>query len=143
VAAVELALLLPVVFGLLLGLWEVGRLIEVQQQLTNAAREAARQATTGQFTNSQVQAVVTSTLAAEGIPTGNVQVTVQDLTTNVDVSNANYLDTLQVTVTIPCQDVRWSLLSLIVSPGDVLSVNVTWTSMVDKAFQGFTEPPAG
>jgi Flp pilus assembly protein TadG len=143
VAAVELALLLPVVVALLLGLWEVGRLIEVQQLLTNAAREGARQATTGSFTNSEIQAVVTNTLAAEGLPTANVQVTVQDLTNNVDVSNATYLDTLQVTVTIPCQDIQWSLLSLIVNPGDVLSINVTWTTMVDKSFQGFTEPPAG
>ena len=57
-AAVEFAFLAPVVFALLLGLWQVGRIIEVKQLMDNAAREGARLAaqaqivtTTGNFTN--------------------------------------------------------------------------------------------
>jgi ABC-2 type transport system ATP-binding protein len=42
VAVVELAVLLPFLLVVLLGIWEVGRLIEVQQILNNAAREGAR-----------------------------------------------------------------------------------------------------
>ena len=42
---------------MLIGLWEVGRVIEVQQVLLNASREAARQAATGQYTNAQVQQI--------------------------------------------------------------------------------------
>ena len=44
VAAVEMALTLPLVLTLLVGTWEVGRIIEVQQFLNVGAREAARQA---------------------------------------------------------------------------------------------------
>lgn len=48
IATVELALCLPVILVLLAGLWEVGRLIEVQHVLWNSSREAARQAATGE-----------------------------------------------------------------------------------------------
>src|SRR5437667_1399294 len=80
VAAVEFAVLIPFILTLLLGIWEVGRMIEVQQTVNNAAREAARQATTGQFTNTQIQQVAIQCLNVAGIPTGNAVVTVSDLT---------------------------------------------------------------
>lgn len=41
-AAVEFAVVLPLLFILLFGLWEVGRIVEVQQVAWNAAREGAR-----------------------------------------------------------------------------------------------------
>ena len=108
VAAVEFAAVLPLILTLLLGIWEVGRLIEIQQFVHNATREGARQAATGQLTNAQVQQVVINTLAAEGLPTANVVVTVKDLTTPAnDVSAANYLDQIQITATIPYSDVRF------------------------------------
>jgi Flp pilus assembly protein TadG len=48
VAAVEFALCLPLLLLILLGLWEVGRMTEVQQVMWNSAREAARDASLGQ-----------------------------------------------------------------------------------------------
>ncbi len=39
-AAVEMALLAPLMTTLLLGIWEVARMVEVQQLVNNAAREA-------------------------------------------------------------------------------------------------------
>ena len=42
VAAVETAVVLPILVVLLLGLWDIGRMIEAQQVLSNAAREGAR-----------------------------------------------------------------------------------------------------
>ena len=47
VAAVEAALLLPLALLLMLGTWEVGRMVEVSQILNNAAREGGRSASTG------------------------------------------------------------------------------------------------
>ena len=47
-AAVEFAVCLPLIFLLLAGLWEVGRMTEVQQVMWNSAREAARDASLGQ-----------------------------------------------------------------------------------------------
>src|SRR5437016_2897541 len=50
-AAVELAFMMPFLLILLLGVWEVGRLIEVQQILNDAAREGARLASLGHIIN--------------------------------------------------------------------------------------------
>jgi len=48
-AVVELALLLPFLLVVIIGIWEVGRLIQVQQALNNAAREGTRLAAQGQI----------------------------------------------------------------------------------------------
>src|SRR5262249_26909902 len=50
-AAVEFAAVAPLLLLLLLGLWEVGRAIQVQQILSNAAREGARAAAQAQIVN--------------------------------------------------------------------------------------------
>ena len=46
-AAVELAVCLPFLLVLILGIWEVGRMVMVQQLIANAAREGGRQAAAG------------------------------------------------------------------------------------------------
>jgi Flp pilus assembly protein TadG len=143
VAAVELGFVLPFIMTLLLGLWEVGRMVEMQQILTNAAREGARQASTGNFTNTQIQTVVTNYLTEAGIPTANVVVNVVDNTTGGDVGSANYLDQLQVTVSIPYSDIRWSALSVFTPGPTMLSAQVVLVAMVDKNFGGFPQPPTG
>jgi Flp pilus assembly protein TadG len=48
VAAVEAAVCLPIVVLFMLGLWEVGRIVEVSNVMWNGAREAARDASVGQ-----------------------------------------------------------------------------------------------
>src|SRR3954447_16616528 len=50
-AAVEFAVVLPLIFLLLLGTWEVARLVQVHAILSNAAREGARLAAQGQIIN--------------------------------------------------------------------------------------------
>ncbi len=144
VAAVEFAAVLPLILTLLLGIWEVGRLIEIQQLLHNATREAGRQASTGQLSSDQVKQVVLDTLGSEGLPTGNVVVTVKDLTTpSADVSSANYLDQIQITATIPYSDVNFSLISLVTTPGQLITSQVMWVSMVDKPYPTAPTPPQG
>ncbi len=144
VAAVEFAAVLPLILTLLLGIWEVGRLIEIQQYLHNATREAGRQAATGQLTDAQVKQIVINTLAAEGLPTSNVVVTVTDLTTPAnDVSVANYLDQIQITATIPYADVRFSLITLVTAPGQLITSQVQWVTMVDKPYPSSPTPPQG
>ena len=144
VAAVEFAAVLPLILTLLLGIWEVGRLIEIQQFLHNATRKGARQAATGQLTNAQVKQVVIQTLAAEGLPTTDVVVTVKDLTTPAnDVSVANYLDQIQITATIPYADVRFSLITLVTTPGQLITSQVLWVTMVDKPYPSSPTPPQG
>jgi Flp pilus assembly protein TadG len=50
-AAVEFAVVLPLIFLLLVGTWEVARLVQVHAILSNAAREGARVAAQGQIIN--------------------------------------------------------------------------------------------
>jgi Flp pilus assembly protein TadG len=144
VAAVEFAALLPFILTLILGIWEVGRMIDVQQVVNNAAREAARQATTGQLTNTQVKQVAIQCLSVAGIPTTNAVVTVSDLTNpSLDVSQAKYLDRVQVSVSIPFNDVRWSVISTFASSTATLNATVTWVAVVDQDFPTDPEPPVG
>ncbi|MDR3634017.1 MAG: TadE/TadG family type IV pilus assembly protein [Isosphaeraceae bacterium] len=58
-AAVEFAVCLPLIVLILSGLWEVGRISQVQQVMWNSAREAARDASLGQDT---LQTVATNLL---------------------------------------------------------------------------------
>lgn len=53
-AAVEFAVCLPLLVLILSGLWEVGRITEVQQVMWNSAREAGRDASLGQDSLSDV-----------------------------------------------------------------------------------------
>jgi Flp pilus assembly protein TadG len=139
-ALVEFALLLPLMLVLLVGAWEAGRTIEINLILSNAAREGARQAAGG-ATSSQVQQTVINYLQNAGLPTTNVVVTVNDLTHPGDPSSATQLDQIQVTVTIPFKDVRWSTLTLVTSPSTQLSASSTWLSVRDQAYPtGYTSP---
>jgi Flp pilus assembly protein TadG len=144
VAAVEFAVLIPFILTLILGIWEVGRMIQVQQTVNNAAREAARQAATGQLTNAQVKQVAIQCLNVAGIPTANAVVTVSDLTNPaLDVTQAHYLDRLQVTVSLPFSDVRWSVVSYFTSPTANLTATVIWVTVIDQDFPSDPEPPIG
>lgn len=149
-AAVELALTLPLIVAILAGMWEVGRVVEVQQILANAAREAGRQAATGQYTNAQVQQTALSYLKfglndTGGTQTANATVTVVNLNApGTDVSAATTLDPIQVTVNVPFSDVRWIALSLVTTPSTVLSSQATWVSLKDVAYPTSTpQPPTG
>ena len=149
-AAVELALTLPLIVSILTGLWEVSRVIECQQILSNAAREAARQAATGQLTNAQTQQVALSYLKfglndTTGALTRNATVTVSDLTSpGTDATAATTLDQIQVVVTVPFSDVRWVSLSLVTTSATVLSGQAVWVWLGDAAYPTTTpQPPAG
>jgi Flp pilus assembly protein TadG len=133
VAAVELALLLPLLVTLLLGAWEVGRMVEVQQLLTNAVREGGRQASTGSKTVAQVKADVVNYLVRNGITSVTANdVTVTNLTSSSrpEPTQAEQLDQFQVTVSIPFNSVRWILLNQITSASQ-LSATADWYSMRD------------
>lgn len=140
-AAVELALLLPLILILLLGMWEVGRMIEMQQLLTNAAREGGRQASTGNLTNAQTAQVVRDYLSNAGVPITNLTVTVTNLTSGTDVSAAAQLDQLSVTVTLPCADVRWVALNYLITPMGTLKYQSVWCSVKDKDYPSPQDPP--
>ena len=131
-ALVELALLLPLAMTLLLGVWEVGRMIEVQQAVSNAAREGGRQAATGTRTVSQVQQAVLNSLANSGLSTTGATVTVTNVSSpGTDPTNATQLHRLRVDVAVPFANVRWIALDLFVAPGSNISSSAEWYSLRD------------
>ena len=81
VAAVELAICLPLVILLLMGVWEVGRMLEAQNLLSNAAREGGRQASTGLKDEEDIETAVVNYLVKNGIAGATADdVTVVNLT---------------------------------------------------------------
>lgn len=141
VAAVELALLLPFIMILLLGVWEVGRMIIIQQILSNAAREGGRQAATGLQTNAQIEQIVRTYLQNENLPITNVTVTVKNLNApGTEVKDAVQLDPLEVTVTIPVSDIRWSSIRLVTDASTKLTGQAVWRAAKDKDFPDVGDP---
>lgn len=133
VAAVELAVVLPLLLVMLLGAWEVGRMVEVQQLLTNGCREGGRQASTGSKDVTAVKQDVVNYLQRNGINSVSTSdVTVTNLTdsSRADPTVAAQLDRFRVTVTIPFNSVRWVLLNQITN-AQYLSATVDWYSMRD------------
>jgi Flp pilus assembly protein TadG len=148
VAALEMAVTAPFVLMLLLGIWEVGRIVEISQILNNAAREGARQAASGSLTNDQVAIAVCNYLFNAGLKdytsTRSSVVSVVNLTENgVDASAAAQLDKLQVSVTIPYQDVRWTSLSLITNSSTKLYGSALWFSLQDQNYPNSVSVPPG
>ena len=67
-AIVEFAVVAPLLFALVIGIVEVGRLVMVSQLATNGSREAARYAVQADATPAAVRAYTESYMAAAGIP---------------------------------------------------------------------------
>ena len=109
--AVEAAIVMPLLIIMMFGIWEVGRLIQVQQVITNAAREGARVASGGYVdgtpvTVAYVQSTVRNYMTASGLPTAaatgaTITLTNTSANTWTDPVNAQPLDSFRVTVLIP------------------------------------------
>ncbi|HEX4070932.1 MAG TPA: TadE/TadG family type IV pilus assembly protein [Planctomycetaceae bacterium] len=143
-ACVEFAVVLPILLTFVLGVLEVGRFIQVYEILNAAAREGARQASTGQMTNAQVIAAVTGCVQASGLPTAKLNVTVQDLTNaGTDVSQATILDNLQVTVSLPYNAVEWITTSYFLNSTSQISTTVYWVSTNPQSYPSGVTAPTG
>ena len=132
---------MPIMLTMMLGVWEVGRMVQISQILDNAAREGARVAAGGYVngtavTVSTVQTSVKNYLTAAGLPAtavngATISVTCLAATTWTDPYAALPLDPFTVTVTIPAGDpfnsLRWNLLNRITSVTQ-LSATVYWQS---------------
>ena len=100
-AVVEFAVVSPVFFLLVFGMIEYGRMVMVQQMLTNAAREGARVGVLDSSTASEVTSKVNSYLTAARI--NNATVTCDPS----NPSSAGYGEAVTVTVSIPFSQVSW------------------------------------
>jgi len=144
VATVEFAVVLPLIVAMLLGVWEVGRALIVEEILCNAASVGGRAASTGLNSAAQVKAVVTNYLALAGLQTQNVTVTVSDLTNpGTDPAAASALDQIQVSVSIPLSNVRWSGTGMFIPTSALLSAKATWCSADAYSYPTSITAPVG
>ncbi len=143
-AAVELALTLTfILVPLLLGMWEVGRLLQVQQIVENAAREGGRQASTAKYTNADCEDAVRNYLSMAGLSLTNVQITVKNNTGNGgEVYNAPAGHEVQVDVSYPYQNVRYVMSTFFVAEGTMLNAQAIWRSVRDFPVSIPTDPPS-
>jgi Flp pilus assembly protein TadG len=139
-----MACVLPLIVTLLLGTWEMGRYVEVQQIICDAAREGGRQASGGHLTNAQVVAAVTNYVKIAGLPTANLVVTISDLTNpGLDASQATALDQIKVAVSIPFKDVRWCALKLVTTNATNVNAYVIWYSALPVSYPDRVVSPIG
>lgn len=101
VAVVEFAVVAPLFFLLILGMIEFGRMVMVQQVITNASREGARTAIVQGTTTSDVVGVVNAYLAGGGVRGATVAVSPDP------IDLAGYGDPVTVTVSVPFRQVSW------------------------------------
>ena len=97
----EFAVVAPIFLLLVFGMIEYGRMVMVQQVLTNASREGARRAVLDGSTNSDVVDVVDQYLSSASINGANVTVT----PTNPE--DAAFGDPVTVSVDIQFSQVSW------------------------------------
>jgi Flp pilus assembly protein TadG len=101
VAAVEFAIIAPLLFLLIFGMIEFGRMVMVQQILTNAAREGARIAVLDGTTGTEVRTAVNTYLHNASIPNATITIT------PTEPNTAGYGAPVTVTVQIPFSQVSW------------------------------------
>ena len=144
-AAVEAAVVLPVLLYLMLGLWEVGRLVWVRTILDNSVREGARIAAGGTYAGEPVTVVIVQQqvkdyLTAIGFPAAAVNgatVTLTNLSSNswTDPIDASPNDRFRVTVTIPAgaaySSLQFSPIQTITGTTSI-TVSVDWLSANDS-----------
>lgn len=100
-AVVEFAIIAPLIFLFVFGIIEFGRLVMVQQVLTNASREGARRAVVRETTDADVRSTVEDMLDDSQIDGATVTVTTT-LATPPDSA-----DMKTVTIAIPFESVSW------------------------------------
>ena len=113
-AMVEMAVVLPVFFMILMGIVEFGRGMMVTQIVTNCAREAARTAILEGSVNADVDSFVNDYMDKSlSLTAGDVDTTiiVFDSTgtqkANNDITQAQRLDLIQVHVAVPYEKVNF------------------------------------
>jgi Flp pilus assembly protein TadG len=102
---VELAVVAPILFAVILGIFEVGRGLMVIHLLNNAAQAGCRAGIIEGKSTANIKTVVNNQLSASGINGDSVTVQVND--GSADASNAVAGDEITVTVTVPVGSISW------------------------------------
>jgi Flp pilus assembly protein TadG len=104
-AAVELAVVAPVLFTLILGIVEFGRAMMVLELLDNAARAGARVGALSGSDTAAITSAVTTNLTNSGVTSTSVAVLVNGSSANANTASTG--DTITVSVSVPADQVCW------------------------------------
>jgi Flp pilus assembly protein TadG len=123
IAAAEFAVLLPFLVAVVLGMFEVGRLVIVKDTLTNAARKGCRTGVTPGKGYQDILNDVNNILTDNNIPAADATITIQVASytgnsttpswgayttiTSGSSYTPNALDKVSVQVSVPVTDVLW------------------------------------
>jgi Flp pilus assembly protein TadG len=118
VAAVEMAIIAPVLVFLTIGMLEMARGMMVKEVLTDAARKGCRTAIQSNGTTAAVMADVTAILTSNNITTTRAVVKVYVNDVEADAKTATIGAKLSVKVSIPVADVAW--ITPLIMPGAVI-----------------------
>jgi Flp pilus assembly protein TadG len=102
-AAVEFALVAPLFFLLVFGMVEFGRMVMIQQVITNACREGARKAVLDGSTASNIKSSVVTYMSNGGVTISTSNVTINP----TDPASATGGTPVTVTVSVPFSQVSW------------------------------------
>ena len=102
-AAVEFAIVAPLFFLLVFGMIEFGRMVMIQQVLTNASREGARKAVLDGSTSTAVKSAVVTYMSNGGVTISTSNVTINP----TDPSSAAAGNPVTVTISVPFSQVSW------------------------------------
>ena len=105
-AVVEFAVVAPLFFLLIFGIIEFGRMVMVQQILTNASREGARRAVVESASGDEVETYVNNYLSNASVAGATITITPSNL------DSAGFGDPVTVTVSIPFDSVSWTASAL-------------------------------
>jgi Flp pilus assembly protein TadG len=107
-AVVEFAIVGPILFIMILAMFEFGRTLMVMELLTEGARVGCRLAIIEGTTSAQIQQAVTTYLAGVGINGDTVGVIVNDAPVNsVEAANQPAYAEMTVQVTVPVTSISW------------------------------------
>jgi Flp pilus assembly protein TadG len=129
-AAVEFAIVAPVFFLLVFGMIEFGRMVMVQQILTNASREGARTAVLDGSTTTDVTNNVITNMGD-----ANITIDATNITLNpANPAAANYGDPVTVTVHVPFSQVSWLPAPMLLSflPAGKTDITLTATTVMRR-----------
>ncbi len=131
-ALVEMAVVLPLLLTIVMGIIEFGRALMVSQLVTNAAREGTRLAAMDGSTNTEVEAYVrqfvTTTLNVAPADI-NVAIVITAATGNPspvnNISNAKTRDQIQLSVSVPFEKVSYMTPVRIAGNTNISGMSVT------------------
>jgi Flp pilus assembly protein TadG len=114
-AIIEFAVCAPLLFLLILGMFEVGRYINVGEMVTNASRYGARQAALSGATVSTVQTQTKTFLSSSGVNAATATVAVENETSpgngafaaTSDLSSVPVGSAVRIRVTVDFAQVTW------------------------------------